>query len=312
MKKVKLSIGLIKMIIISQFLLVLICHEVKAQTVNYGDLVRLKVTTSYRGIIIWQKSLDSITWSDIPGATKDSLDVTVTSAIYFQAKITEGTCQPVYSNVRYISTKSCSCQGIDSVIFESQTYHTVKIGNQCWLKENLNAGTMISKTSAPANNAVTEKYCYNDIASNCNIYGGLYRWDEMMNYVSSSNTNPSGVKGICPTGWHIPSDLEWSQLITLTHGNPGGDLKESGTAHWESTQAQTTNASGFSALPGGYYSPTGTTNYDMLFKHALFWTTTDQNSTSAYKRKFASIWYDTFEKNPNSKTFGLSVRCIKD
>jgi len=306
-----LSAGLIKVIIISQFMLILNSNEVKAQTVVYGDQVRLKIATPYRGTIIWQKSLDSIIWNDISGATNDSLDITAIITANYRAKITDGTCQPVYSEVRHITIRTLIC-GIDSINYASQTYHTVLIGNQCWLKENINAGTMINQTATQSNNEILEKYCYDDLKSNCDIYGGLYNWNEMMNYAPSSTGNPSGVQGICPTGWHVPSDAEWTQLIDFTNGYPGGELKEAGTAHWESTQPQTTNATGFTALPGGYYSPTATPNYNMIYKNADFWTSTESGSSLAIKRKLAQVWVVQYDKNPDPKTYAFSLRCVKD
>lgn len=306
-----LSARLLKGIIIVQFISVLSCNDAKAQTVVYGDQVRLKISNSYRGTVIWQKSLDSILWTDIAGATQDTLDITATIAANYRAKIIEGTCQPVYSGVRHISVRPLIC-GTDSINYASKGYHTVLIGTQCWLKENINAGTMIVQTATSSNNGIIEKYCYDDLKSNCDIYGGLYNWYEIMNYAPSSNTNPSGVQGVCPTGWHIPSDVEWTQLIDLTNGNPGGQLKEAGTTHWESTQPETTNATGFTALPGGYYNPSGTPKFNMLYKHADFWTSTESITTTAIKRKFAQVWAAQYDKIPDSKFFAFSIRCVKN
>jgi uncharacterized protein (TIGR02145 family) len=81
--------------------------------------------------------------------------------------------------------------------------------------QNLNIGTMINNAVNQTNNSIIEKYCYGYNAANCAIYGGLYQWDEIMIYTASSNANPSGRQGICPTGWHIPSDAEWRQFLRL-------------------------------------------------------------------------------------------------
>jgi hypothetical protein len=97
---------------------------------------------------------------------------------------------------------------------DAQIYNTVMIGAQCWFAQNLNIGTMLNSTSTQTNNSIIEKYCYNDDAVNRAVYGGLYQWDELMNYTSSSITVPSGRQGICPLGWHLPSDAEWCQLET--------------------------------------------------------------------------------------------------
>ncbi|MBK7631804.1 MAG: hypothetical protein IPJ23_14080 [Ignavibacteriales bacterium] len=85
------------------------------------------------------------------------------------------------------------------IIYEGKTYGTVLIGTQCWMKENLNVGTMIQGNSNQSNNGVKEKYCYNNDTANCSIYGGLYQWNEAMQYVTTE-----GARGICPEGW-IPT-----------------------------------------------------------------------------------------------------------
>ena len=88
-----------------------------------------------------------------------------------------------------------------------QSYNTAKIGDQCWMAENLIIGTRINGVDDQINNADIEKYCYDDIEDSCDVYGGLYQWDEIMQYTTSP-----GVQGICPTGWHIPTDDEWKIL----------------------------------------------------------------------------------------------------
>ena len=80
------------------------------------------------------------------------------------------------------------------------------------MKQNLNIGTRIDGSQDQTNNLVIEKYCYNNDEANCNVYGGLYQWNELMNYAPSSDANPSSCPGICPTGWHFPSDAEWCMV----------------------------------------------------------------------------------------------------
>jgi len=84
---------------------------------------------------------------------------------------------------------------------DGKTYNTVLIGTQCWMRENLNIGTRIDGSQNQTDNGTIEKYCYDDLESNCDIYGGLYQWDEAMQYVTTQ-----GVQGICPAGWHLPTD----------------------------------------------------------------------------------------------------------
>ncbi|MCK5838660.1 MAG: hypothetical protein KAG99_02370, partial [Bacteroidales bacterium] len=100
-----------------------------------------------------------------------------------------------------ISILPDACNNETSMLYEGQTYSIVAIGTQCWMAENLNVGTRIDGVDEQTDNPTLEKYCYNDLESNCDIYGGLYQWNEMMQYVTTE-----GAQGICPSGWHIPTD----------------------------------------------------------------------------------------------------------
>ena len=145
----------------------------------------------------------------------------------------------------------------DEIRYEGQTYHTVLIGTQCWMKENLNVGTMISGSSNQANNSIIEKYCYNNDQNNCTTYGGLYQWQEAMQYVTNQ-----GARGICPEGWHIPSQND-HQILKTTVINDGNTLKEIG-------QGNGTNTSGFSALLTGARYMDGA-GYGGLGTETYFW-----------------------------------------
>lgn len=118
-------------------------------------------------------------------------------------------------------------------------YKAVCIGNQTWMAENL-------RYNAPGS------YCYDNNTSNCDIYGRLYNWNTVMNGAAATNTNPSNVQGICPNGWHVPSDAEWIEMINVLGGTnvAGGKLKA--TTLWNQPNTGATNVSGFSALPAGF------------------------------------------------------------
>jgi uncharacterized protein (TIGR02145 family) len=193
----------------------------------------------------------------------------------------------------------------DIVSYEGKTYNTVQIGTQCWFKENLNVGTRINGSQDQLDNGIKEKYCYNNLESLCDVYGGLYQWNEMMQY----STTP-GVQGICPTGWHLPTDAEWTTLTDYLGGEgvAGGKMKEAGTAHWSSPNTGATNSSGFTALPGGGLS--GGYFYG-LFDYADFWSSTEYSSARAWTR---GLYFDyVFVGRPNYyKTNGFSARCVQD
>jgi len=218
------------------------------------------------------------------------------------------------------ATSSCPCPGIDTIHYGGKIYHTLQIGSQCWLKENLDIGVRINSSQEQSNNYVIEKYCYNDLDSNCNIYGGLYQWNELMQYV----TTP-GAQGICPTGWHVPTEPEWCQMQNYldktvhcsnapsTLGtDAGGKMKEGDTIHWASPNVGATNESGFTALPGGaFWDHSGNKYFSGLGTGTQFWSSSSGDSTS--KEEIAFISFDAqVYIGYIYHTIGNSARCIKN
>jgi len=211
------------------------------------------------------------------------------------------------------------CPGTPTVTYEGQVYNTIQILSQCWLKENLNAGTMIDGDQEMINNGILEKYCYHNDTNNCTTFGGLYQWDEMMQY----NTQ-QGVQGICPPGWHLPTDEEWKVLegvadshysigdqIWNTYGlrgyNAGKNLKT--TSEWYGT-GNGTDLFDFSGLPGGYSYSNG--HFYYMHQHGLWWTSTEGNNTSAWNRYFSYNNPKVDRDYGDNKGFSFSVRCIRN
>jgi uncharacterized protein (TIGR02145 family) len=210
------------------------------------------------------------------------------------------------------------CPGTPIVWYGEKNYFTVQIGTQCWFRDNLNIGTRIDSSLSQTNNGVVEKYCYSDLEANCNVYGGLYQWAELVQYLNgASNTTtwdpvPAGnIQGLCPTGWHIPSDVEWATLTDYLGGTGagGGKMKETGTAHWLSPNTGATNESGFTALPAGFYDSDGV--YLDIFNLTHFWSSTQYNAANSWIR---SLGYDqgTIDSNGLYKAQAISVRCMKN
>jgi uncharacterized protein (TIGR02145 family) len=202
------------------------------------------------------------------------------------------------------------CPGIPTVTDprNGKIYNTVQVGTQCWLKENLNIGTRINVSQGQTNNGIIEKYCYNDLEANCDVYGGLYQWKEMMQYVSLQ-----GIKGICLTGWHIPTDAEWTTLTTCLGGASvaGGKMKETGNSHWNPLNTNATNESGFTALPGGYRHYNGYFIYSGDF--AFFWSSYESYPSFSAGSRYLFRNNTAIVKNDyDYETNGLSVRCIKN
>jgi len=201
---------------------------------------------------------------------------------------------------------------------DGQVYNTVLIGDRCWMAENLNIGTRIDGANNQTDNSIIEKYCYDDDVANCDIYGGLYQWDEMMEYVASGD----GVQGICPDGWHLPTDDAWktmemalgmSQSQVDNTGwrgtDEGGKMKETGTIHWNSPNTGATNSSGFSALPGGFRDSYGTFGYHGNWGY--WWVSSEFSDLDGWEREL-SCYYDQVSRNYFYKTQGISVRCLKN
>jgi uncharacterized protein (TIGR02145 family) len=189
-------------------------------------------------------------------------------------------------------------------IRNGNSYNTVQIGTQCLMAQNLNIGTKINGSGNQTNNGILEKYCYNDDENYCTIYGALYQWDEAMQYSTTS-----GVQGICPSGWHLPTDAEWTALTTYLGGEniAGGKLKEAGTSHWYSQNG--TNSSGFTALPGGYRNLNGSFYY---IRYTGSWWTSDKDVTgTAWSRDMYD--YDaTVDRYNDLKNNGFSIRCWRN
>jgi len=207
--------------------------------------------------------------------------------------------------IRFTGEVAFMC-GNSNVVYEGQVYHTVEIGNQCWLKENLNVGTMLNGSNPPSNNGIIEKYFYDNDANNCQVYGGLYSWDEMMQYMTTE-----GGQGICPTGWHIPTNAEWATLISFLGGSnvAGGKLKEAGSTHWTSSN-NAANESGFTALGAGFFS-SSYGGFINLKSDAYIWSSTDDSSPSAYYCRLGSN-HPTASRYGSSKENRFSVRCLRD
>jgi uncharacterized protein (TIGR02145 family) len=195
------------------------------------------------------------------------------------------------------------CPGLSSITYLGKVYHTAFIGEQCWLKENLDAGIMINSSQAQADNGALEKYCFQNQSINCNLKGGLYQWNELMAY-----TTASGGKGICPDEWHIPSDEDVKTMeIALGMSSADADLTGwRGTD--QGTQLKPGGSTGFDALMGGIYN---LGFFSDLGVNGYFATSTQSTSTNSWMRLFnvdnpQVSRYETLKQN------AISVRCLKD
>lgn len=217
------------------------------------------------------------------------------------------------------SDKTISFNFASCIDRDNYNYPIVVIGTQTWMAENLK---YLPSVVGSDTGSETEAYYYvngydgtsvDDAKAtiNYNTYGVLYNWIAAMNGKTSSDSNPSNVQGVCPDGWHLPSELEWTQLADYLGGEfvAGGKLKEKGTQHWINLNEGATNESGFKALPAGYRWSNGT--FGSIGYSSYWWSTTEYYTYYAVTRfvDYSSSHLTSINYN---KEFGLSVRCIKD
>jgi uncharacterized protein (TIGR02145 family) len=208
------------------------------------------------------------------------------------------------------SSFTISATGVqDTVIdIDGNVYQTVTIGTQVWMKENLktthyrNGDAIPNIIGAAAwGNLTTGAYChYNNSTANAAIYGNLYNFKAV-----------TDSRNICPSGWHIPTDAEWTVLTEFLGGDSiaGGKLKESGTTHYLSPNIGADNSSGFTALPGGDRVLNGA--FYLIGQCGFFWTATEIDTIYAYARAIA-YQVVLVDRGGYNKVAGYSVRCLKD
>lgn len=194
---------------------------------------------------------------------------------------------------------------------DGNIYKTVTIGTQIWMAENLkttryNNGELIGTTTPAATDISGEstpgyQWAYDGNESNVASYGRLYTW-----YTVNDSRN------LCPTGWHVPSDAEWTILTTCLGGESvaGGKLKETGTTHWQSPNTGATNETGFTALPGGLRYQDGT--FDFIGGYGYWWSSTQHDPPTTWERNIYYNFTSVLKEGYFLKTYGFSVRCIKD
>ncbi len=233
---------------------------------------------------------------DVPGATEYFQGKLDDIRIYNRA-LSENEIDSLYHEGGWDAINPCP--GTPTISYSGKTYNTVQIGNQCWMKENLNVGTMINGSANQTNNSTIEKYCYNDDTANCNTYGGLYQWNEAMQYDTSE-----GAQGICPTGWHMPTSGEFESLKETVNNN-GNVIKAVGQGI---DLGSGTNISGFSALLAGGKAYNG--SFEYLGINAFFWSSFQYDTTYA---RYLGLFYNdsTISLNYGPIINAIGVRCLK-
>ena len=216
--------------------------------------------------------------------------------------------------------------------YDGNTYNTVQIGNQCWMKENMRTTHYADGNDVPAggsNTSFTAPYYYNYSSSSIPLdqRGYLYNWPAAMHGAASSAASPSGVQGICPNGWHLPSDAEWTTMTNYV--NSQSAYRCDGTSNnitkalaskegWNTSTSNcavgndltANNATGFSAVPAGRCGGSPL-EFHYAGYNAHFWSSTQKNNDYSY---FRGLYFDhaVVSSDNNRKYNGFSVRCLRD
>ena len=250
---------------------------------------------------------------DHPGQFASHLTELDANASYFVRAYAITEADTVYSEVWSFTT-----WGLADI--DGNLYYTVLIATQEWMRENLRTtryanGDEIPKGDGVGNISEQDNqvyyFAYDDNYENVETYGLLYTTAAVMNGAPSSNEVPSGVQGVCPSGWHVPSDSEWVILIESLGGEgvAGGKLKEEGTTHWWEPNTGASNSSGFNGLPGGARNWGG--DFSQMGEYAQYWTSTESSPVEYIH------WDLYFNSSAAFQTvdlinLGFSIRCVKD
>ena len=212
-------------------------------------------------------------------------------------------------NYSYVNVHDCGSSKLKSIVVQpypsftcgnnlvdtrdNKVYPTVQIGTQCWMSKNLDFGLAIANTIHQADNCIAEKYCYNGTVSNCSQYGGLYQWDELMKF----DDIPAG-QGLCPPGWHVPTETDWATLINYYQGN--------GRA---GRPLQDTIINGFKALRSGVFYLNS--SWSFLDFATILWSSTSLGQSKAISHGM-NLYNFSVSLYPASRGNAFGVRCLRD
>jgi uncharacterized protein (TIGR02145 family) len=239
-------------------------------------------------------------------------DLTPNTTYYYRIRAISPGGTAVGSSVAFITTDTTEIVinfnpdlTYDSIYdSEGNKYKTIQIGTQTWMAENMKSASLNDGTDIPFildatawSGLSTPGYCW--FNGDSVGYGAIYNW-----YTVETGK-------ICPEGWHVPSDNEWTTLTDYLGGISvsGGKLKESGTSHWMTPNTGATNESGFTGLPTGYRSNSGL--YSSIGGYGYWWSSTEASTTEAYYRD-SYYRYNSVDRSSTNKKSGATIRCIKD
>lgn len=270
---------------------------------------------------------EHISFSEGTGPYFTSIANLELSTIYYVRAFATNSTGLAYGNEVKFRTNDTPLTDIDGNV-----YPTVVIGEQVWMTKNLAVSRYADGREVPFvpqdewwdSLRVDEKgYCfYNNSSSNLAIYGALYSWSAAVNGQDSLSPEMQFIQGVCPDGWHLPSDADWLELETSLgmpvqeantegwRGSIGGKLKSAGRDHWLTPNEGATNETRFTALPAGDRFPDGL--YFNLRYTTLFWTSTSYDEETAWARGLGYAVTTMYRGHEDTKNWGFSVRCVRD
>ncbi|MBO7651367.1 MAG: carboxypeptidase-like regulatory domain-containing protein, partial [Bacteroidales bacterium] len=234
-------------------------------------------------------------------------DLAAETKYYYVAEVTND-----YGTTRSDTLEFITC-GTMTDSRDNTQYYTIQIGNQTWMAQNLKFDGVTAGTDTSS--FVAYRYNPDDFDGYVEDYGYLYNWTAILNGGNSSTENPSGVQGICPNGWHLPSDAEWTQLTEYLGGGDEVAAMLSGHPasegqYWEitdMTESVNFGKSGFNAMPTGVYYA----GYYEFGKQTAFWSVTESDDIHIYSRYIMGYGEGSISRSENEGPNGYAVRCIK-
>jgi uncharacterized protein (TIGR02145 family) len=287
-----------------------------APTNNGGSAITGYTVTSSPGGITATGTTSPINVTGLTNGTAYTFNVVATNAI--------GNSSPSTASSAVTPSAPFPCGTATVADIDGNTYNTVLIGSQCWTKENLKVTKYNDGNAIPLNNTYTSgtvstvwqglttgAYTIYDNESstgaNATNYGYLYNWYAAKGIATAGSTT---YKNICPTGWHVPTDTEWTTLTTYLGGTSvaGGKMKSTSSL-WNSPNTGANNSSGFTALPGGFRNSDG--GFFNVGGFAFFWSATEGDNSNAWRRSLSRL-NGSVDRYNYLKSVGASVRCLRD
>jgi len=230
-------------------------------------------------------------------------------------------------NILVLPEPAFTCGQPMTDVRDNKIYPTVQLGITCWMAANLNYGTLLSYTQSHRDNCLFEKYCYNNFELNCQSQGGLYQWDEMMQYIDME-----GTQGFCPPGWHVPVEREWEMLfayfsIDSTNAVAGRYLKTNGGSGFDARMDQVLHFNRewnwnrqYPYDDGPWYSPSGPVyQQHSPLQATFFWSSTSSGIHKAWSHGMNHVTViENIEFTPSVSYYSSSrnnafyLRCVKD